>query len=355
VSEYIRWKTKLHPDQGGAVRRDILEFYQETTRQRGYPPFPIEIALKYELEMPEAIKEYNEVIRHIAEITIKVERPRQNSPEVAEANLPPKSPPDGPAGVDLKRFTGRNGWPNQRDRMIYWLDAARNGYARGSVDFVLHDEQVALTPETEAYFYSAEAVRLPQYEKGGRPFLEQVVEETTAGCTSDRARALALARLIGNPDTSPYRNPEYQAQYGEGYFKRPLGGTEEEVLRKGWHMCNEISRALVFLSQVAGMPARPVFLFTDPLTGVGGHCVTEIFFDGKWNMVENNWGIMFLMDDGYFASVVELRDHPEIVNSRSDVGGGLCLCHAAFTGPISILPYSIDNVAHYNYPLQAYP
>ena len=238
--------------------------------------------------------------------------------------------------------------------MTYWHDAARNSYARGTVDFILHDEQIALTPETEAYFGSADAVRLPDCKKGSRAFLEQVVQETTKGCNSDRAKALALVRLIGNPDTSPYRDPAYRDQYGKGYFDRPLGGTEEVVLRKGWHMCNEISRVLIFLSQIAGLPSRGMFLFTDLLTGVGGHAVTEIFFDGKWNVVENNWGIMFLMDDGYFASAVELRDDPDIVNSRADVGGGLCLCHASYTGPISILPYSIDNIAHYDYATQVF-
>ena len=82
--------------------------------------------------------------------------------------------------------------------------------------------------------------------------------------------------------------------------------------------------------------------------------MTEIFFDGKWNLVENNWGIMFLMSDGYFASAIELRDHPQIVNARADVGGGLGLCHAAYTGPISVVPYSIDNTDHYQYAMQPF-
>jgi hypothetical protein len=119
-------------------------------------------------------------------------------------------------------------------------------------------------------------------------------------------------------------------------------------------MCNEITRVLVFLCQIAGIPVRTVFMFTDPLTHVGGHAVTEIYFDGKWNLVENNQGVMFRKDDGYFASAVELRDDPSIVNSRPDVGGGLCLCHAAYTGPMSMLLYSIDNIDHYSYATQSF-
>jgi transglutaminase-like putative cysteine protease len=117
-------------------------------------------------------------------------------------------------------------------------------------------------------------------------------------------------------------------------------------------MCNEISRVLTFLCQIAGIPARPLFCFTDPLTGMRTHSVTELFFDGKWNFVEQNTGALFMMKDGYFASTIELRDNPDIFRTRSDVGAGLSFSHASFTGPISILPYAIDNIFQYKYPWQ---
>ncbi len=348
MNEDIRWKTKVGLEEPGTIRQDILEFYQSATRHRGYPPFLIEIGLQFGLNKSESIKEHTLVIQHLAQITLYQERPKQD----IQMQLPPRPPAPASDQVDLEQFRGRNGWTDARDRMYYWHDAANNGYLPGTVDYMLHDEQIALTPETEAHFYSANAVNTPHYHWGSRPFLEEVLKATTQGCTNDRAKALALVRLIGNPDTSPYRNPKYRDMYGDNYFQRPLGGTEEQVLRKGWHMCNEITRALVFLCQIAGIPARSVFLFTDPLTHVGGHAVTEIFFDGKWNMVENNLGVMFLTNGGYFASVVEMRDDPTIVNRRPDVGGGLCLCHASYTGPISVLPYSINKVDHYNYAMQ---
>ena len=350
MSEDIRWQTKAGIEQPGQVRQDILDFFQKITRQRGYPPFLIDIGQRFGLNKAESDSELALVIQHLARITFEQERPRQDM----ERQLPPRSLNPAPREVDLKPFIGRNGWPDARDRMIYWKNAADNGYLPGTVDYVLHDEQVALTPETERYFYSAEGVHLPDYQQGSRPFLEEVAQRATRGCNSDRSKALALVRLIGNPDTSPYRDAAYHDMYGPNYHERPLGGSEEQVLRKGWHMCNEITRALVFLCQIARLPARTVFLFTDPLTLVDGHAVTEIFFDGKWNMVENNLGVMFLTQDGYFASVVELRDDAMIVNSRPDVGGGLCLCHACYTGPISILSYSIDNVGCYSYATQPF-
>lgn len=350
MSEDIRWMTKAGVLEEGTVRPDILNYFQDTTRQRGYPPCMLEIALKFGMNKPQAVREWTLIIQHLARITYESEKPKQD----ADVQLAPLTPPPGPGEIDLQAFTGRAPWPDERDRMIYWHDAAGLGYLPGTVDYVLHEEQIALTPETENYFYSADSVQAPTYEPGTRPFLEQVLEETTRGCDTDRAKALALVRLIGNPDTNPYREPRYVDMYGPNYYERPLGGDEETVIRKGWHMCNEITRALVFLCQMASIPARTVFLFTDPLTLVGGHAVTEIFFDGKWNLVENNQGVMLRKDDGYFASAVELRDDPSIVNSRPDVGGGLCLCHAAFTGPISVLLYAIDNVDHYSYETQPF-
>ena len=350
MSEDIRWQTKAGILEEGAVREDILGYFQETTRQRGYPPFLLEIALNFSMSKPEAVRERTLIIQHLARITYEMEKPRQD----VEIQLPPQTLPPAPGEIDLDRFTGRDRWPDARDRMIYWHNAADIAYLSGTVDYVLHEDQIALTPLTERYLYSADSVRTAKYEPGSRTFLEKVLKETTLGCETDRAKVLALVRLIGNPDTSPYREPQYRDMFGPNYFERPLGGDEESVLRKGWHMCNEITRVLVFLCQMAGIPARTVFMFTDPLTLVGGHAVTEIFFDGKWNMVENNQGVMFRQDDGYFASVVQLRDDPSIVNSRPDVGGGLCLCHAAYTGPISVLPYSIDRVDHYSYATQPF-
>lgn len=324
---------------------EILRFYQDTARQRGYPAVPLEIALKFKLEMKDAEKEVGAVKQYIGYIIRNIELPRQYSPKIINARLPDLKMPSFSGKIDLKRFTGRNnGFPDKRDRMIYWHDSGTNQYLRGSVDYILHDEQMALCPQTEPCFYSAQAVHRAQYRKGSRPFLEEVLEETTRGCRTGRAKVMALAKLIGNPELNRWRH------YGE--WRPFLGGKEEEVLRKAWRMCNEISRVFVFLCQIADIPARGMFLFTDPLTGVAGHAVTEVFFEGKWNLIEQNLGIMFLRKDGYFASAVELRDDPGIINSRKDVGGGLCLSHCCYTGPITILPYSIDQTSQYQYPWQ---
>lgn len=323
----------------------VFGYFQDVTRERGFPPFALEVALRFGVGVDQAMDELRAVRDRVFQIMREVELPRQNRAEVVRARLPPKKLPSGSGRIDLKPFTGRNGWPALRDRMMYWQNAAEVLYVHGSVDFVLHDEQIALTPETEACLYSADGLRMPDHRKGSRPFLERVVADTTKGCESDRATVMALVRLVSNVETNPYRHRDPN-------WARFLGGTEEEVLRKSWRMCNETSRLLCVLCQIAGIPARGVFCFADPLTRVMSHAMTEVFFDGKWNLVEQNFGVMFLMKDGYFASVVELRDGPDIINSRADVGWQHA-ANALFGGAVSILPYDGDHTERYEYPWQS--
>ena len=318
----------------------IFMFFQQTAIERGWPPTPLEVAKRFDLATSNAVEQCLAVRARLDELTAQVELPRQE--KAAKMTPPPLKPVSCPAPANLERFRGRNAWPDLHDRAIYHYYSALNAYHRHTVDYMFHDEMIAILPETEGYLYGAEAAELPFYQPGSRPFLEQVAQETTRGCRTDREKALALVRLIANPKESPYRGNTM-------LYPRFLGGTEEEVIKKSWHMCNEISRALAFLCQICGMPARPIFIFTDPVYFAHGHSQTEIFFDGKWNLVEQNHGLLYLRKDGYFASTIELRDDPSIINSRADVGGMLALSSCCFQAPAAIIQYRIDDVARYSY------
>jgi hypothetical protein len=329
------------------MNHQILHYYQDLTRTRGYPPKAVEIAVQFGIDPCDAGEQIRRINQHLTEVLQGVEIPKLMEEPVLHAKLPPKDGyPPFEGDIHLFKVTGRNGWPNERDRMIYWSTTHNVSYVPGSVDYVLHDEMIALTPETERWFYSADVVVLPDYPRGSRPFLEQVAAEATRNARTDRAKAIALVRLIGDSETNPYRHldPNWQPF---------LGGREEEVLRKAWRMCNEISRVLNFLCTIVGLPARSVFVFTDPVTGVDGHAMTEIYFEGKWNLVEQNYGTLYLMDDGYFASLIEVRDNPKLLTDREDCGKTCCSIPAMFQGPIAFLPYRIDRTAHYQYPWQA--
>ena len=143
------------------MNQEIFQFWQDVSRERGYLPFPIEIPMRFRIEMDVAQQEVKAVKERLAEIVKTIELPKQSQPSVVNAIMPLKKMPQYSGKIDLKRFTGRNGWPDARDCMIYWQVAATNKYVMRSVDYVIHDEQIALVAETESFFYSADSVRLP--------------------------------------------------------------------------------------------------------------------------------------------------------------------------------------------------
>lgn len=322
---------------------EIFAFFQGTARRRGWPPTPNEVSRHFHLSTVVGLEQCKAVRSRLDELTAEVEIPRQR--ELAKKVMPPMTPVSCPAPADLDRYRGGSGWTDPHDRAVYNYYGSIVPYFRGTVDYMFHDEMIAVVPETEKYLYGAEAARCPEYKAGSRPFLEQVAAETTEGCRTEREKVLALVDLIAHPQQSPYRGTRMVWQHF-------LGGTEEEVIKKSWHMCNEISRALTFLCQVIGIPARPVFVFTEPIYFAHGHSQTEIFFDGKWNLVEQNHGLLYPMDNGYFASMTELRDDPSIIDRRADAGQMLGLSGICYQAPSSIIQYRIDDVARYRYTWQ---
>lgn len=324
---------------------EIFQYFQGTARQRGWSPTPNELARHFGFSTAHGVEQCLAVRRRLDELTEQVEIPRQE--KMIHEIMPAKTPASCPMlPEELKQYQGGEGWSDAHDRAIYYANACLLPYFRGTVDYMFHDEMIALRPETEGYLYGAEASKCPAYQAGSRPFLEQVAEEITDGCRTDREKAMALINLVAHPQQSPYRGTSMIWQHF-------LGGTEEEVLKKCWHMCNEISRSLSFLCQICGIPARPVFVFTDPVYFNHGHSQTEIFFDGKWNLIEQNHGLLYPMKDGYFASLKELRDDPSIINDRADAGQMLGLSSICFQGaPSAIIQYRIDDVKRYKYTWQ---
>ena len=131
--------------------------------------------------------------------------------------------------------------------------------------------------------------------------LEATVREVTADCVTDRQKVLALLRYIRDI---------YQQRPSDG--SPPLrGGTEEQLLESRPRLCEFQSRLLTALWQVAGFPARRVGHF------VGGHAVTEVFFEGKWAYIDIR-GIYVLKPDGKFASTWEIWTHPEWIQNQSE-------------------------------------
>lgn len=190
--------------------------------------------------------------------------------------------------------------PDQREALEAWEQILRMGEA-GLVDcehFI--DTQLYLCAETAGYIYSDYTPTTVSYEKGSRPALEAVIEALKLWDRPDFERFLWLGRFVRD---LPNRHNWSPMPY--------TGGTEEELIEKAPAMCNEQSRLLVVLAQVAGLPARYVGHH------IGGHGVTELHVDGHWSYYDIR-GRFFLKDNGQMASTWELWRDPGIIRRQPE-------------------------------------
>ncbi len=184
-------------------------------------------------------------------------------------------------------------------------------YRTGSIDNVMFNDAVALQPATVDYLY-ADFTPLDQpFTPGTRPLLERLVARITEGCSSDRDKAIALTAWTWKIRVN-YVHPDYEPFHG---------GAEEEVVRKGSDMCNEMARVLIVMAQIAGIPSRYVGHMTpldydDPTSG-SGHGVTEMHIDGAWAYFDVR-GRFFEKADGRLASAWDLVRDPGLVDRQSD-------------------------------------
>ena len=208
---------------------------------------------------------------------------------------------------ELRAYTGKQAAEaivGEDRKKAYLLNYEQLGINYGeNVDFQLRREQVILCPDTVDFLYSEFTPTAVSYQRGSRPVLEQVVNETTAGCTNDRERMLALMRFCRDL---------YKKQWPRDMEQYIYGGTEEQLIEKGEHLCECLGRLLVGLCEVAGIPGRIV------MHDIGGHITAELHLDGHWAYVDPRAGLYFLKPDGSFASAWELWHNPILLQAQSD-------------------------------------
>jgi hypothetical protein len=151
-------------------------------------------------------------------------------------------------------------------------------YRPGEIDYEQPAvEMVRLTAETAGYLYSAYTPTETHYERGTRPRLERFVQVAVAGAKTDAERAARILERVWRQLIWPHPVPPRV---------REVGGTEEDILARGYAYCNEASRVFVTLAQVAGIPARMTFHWTPD--GSAGHSLAEAFVDGKWQLADSD-------------------------------------------------------------------
>ena len=187
--------------------------------------------------------------------------------------------------------------PLTKKGVEFWLQRVLGFYGdKGAgVDIEIIDDQIILNDKTVDYIYSAYTPLDIRYVPGSRPMLEEVVRQCVKPGLSDREKSLALMRRVRD-------NQDMGLARADLFY----GGTEEELLKRGAIMCNEVSRLFVCLCQIAGLPARTF------CAHISGHMMAEVCCSGHWWWIDPMQGIAPVKDDDSPASAWELHLDPRL-------------------------------------------
>ncbi|MFB3891036.1 MAG: transglutaminase domain-containing protein [Phycisphaerae bacterium] len=186
--------------------------------------------------------------------------------------------------------------PLTRKGVELWLARVLGFYGpKGGVDVEVIDDQITLNQKTVEYLYSDYTPLGIHYVEGSRPLLEAVVAQNVKPGMTARQKALALMRRVRDNQDMGLARPSLF-----------YGGTEEELLKRGALMCNEVSRLYVCLCQIAGVPARL------HCAHISGHMMTEVHADGKWGWIDPMKGLAPVLDNDRPASAWELWQDPRL-------------------------------------------
>ncbi len=179
----------------------------------------------------------------------------------------------------------------------------KDAHAPGSVDRVLQERMVRLCDATAEYLYNAYTPLEVEHRPGSRPELEGILARAaaTAGSAEDRLDAITgfCAGIAAAADDMPLDDLRF-------------GGAEEQIVNRGTDWCADLARVGCVLAQIAGMPARLVWLFRVD-TAYSGHAIVEAHRQGQWGCADMVHGIVYRHGDGRPASARELMRDADLV------------------------------------------
>lgn len=202
--------------------------------------------------------------------------------------------------TDLRQYMGTSQFGP-----AYRIMLENDAHAPGSVDRVLMERMVRLCPQTSAYLYTEHTPTQITYRRGLRPELERYVDQIAADCSSDEDEIAAIARFCSDlGKTAPQDLDEML-----------VGGTEEEIVRRGSDWCTDVARVGCVLCQIAGFPARLVYL-ADTDQAYSGHDIIEVHRDSTWGAVDPTTAVIYRHPEGTPASTWELMNRPEWIEAH---------------------------------------
>ncbi len=227
-----------------------------------------------------------------------------------------------------------------------WEVVLRNdAHPRGSVDRTLMEGMVALCPETAPALYDPARVPAVVYRAGMRPELETIVSDLLAGTTGDEEQVDGIAA----------RCSHLKDDSSDDLDAVRLGGTEEEILRRGSEECADVARVACALYQVAGFPSRPVYTAhaRDPYCG---HVLVEVSRRGRWGALDPLCHVVYQWPDARPATAWELMGNHALIEAHARPQGtpyttpgqfGRCAVSAYRFGDVGWYDYSVGGVNDY--------
>lgn len=187
----------------------------------------------------------------------------------------------------------------------YQIMLENDTHAPGSVDRVLMGDMIRLCSETTDYLYSEYTPTKVLYEKGSRPDLERYLTEILKDWHSQEELIEHIARLtcaLGK-------------NVSDDLSTTVVGGTEEEIIRRGSDWCTDVARAGCVLCQIAGLPARLIYL-VDVHKAYSGHVIIEVYRSGVWGAVDVVTNVIYRHPQGKPATTWNLMNNPPLIESH---------------------------------------
>jgi len=202
--------------------------------------------------------------------------------------------------VALSQYRGIGGFGR-----AYQIMLENDSHAPGSVDRVLMERMIRLCHETAAYLYGEYTPTRVKYRRNSRPKLEPYVKAAIRDRGSDEQQVMGIARFCS--DLGKTASEDWDATL--------VGGTEEEIICRGSDWCTDIARVGCALCEVAGFPARLVYL-ADTDQAYSGHVIIEVYRGGIWGAVDPTRSVTYRHREGDPTSTWELMNQPQLIEAH---------------------------------------
>jgi len=214
----------------------------------------------------------------------------------------------------------------------YQMMLSHDPHAAGSIDRRLMESMELLDVTTQERLYRPPGPA--QYQRHSRPALESVLRTIPGVAEQPVAAITAYCQALGRG-------------VADDVFALRFGGTEEAIIARGSDWCTDVARVACVLLQVAGLPARLVYLF-DLSRAYSGHTVIEVFHHGHWGVVDPLLGIVYRDGGTQVYSAAQLQASPRLVAGFHATASANAQGQADLYTTLGIAAYAVADTQRYN-------